>query len=54
MKDLGLRAKVVGQLRHPLPREAILLAAAPQRAQPEALDMVAEGAGAGKLVGTAW
>jgi hypothetical protein len=44
MKDLGLRENVIGQLRHPIPREAILLAAAPQRAQPEALDMVTEGA----------
>ena len=53
MKDLGLREKVIGQPRHPLPCEAILLTAAPQRAQPEALDMVAEGAECRKLVGTA-
>jgi hypothetical protein len=33
MKDLGLWEKVIGQLRHPLPREAIFLATAPQRAQ---------------------
>src|SRR5262245_26777758 len=44
MKDLGLREKVIGQLCHPLPRKPILLTASPQRAQPEALDMVAEGA----------
>src|SRR5215813_6423392 len=44
VKDLGLREEVIGQLCHPLPREAVLLTAAPQRAQPEALDMVAEGA----------
>jgi hypothetical protein len=42
MKDFGLREKVIGQPRHPLPREAVLLTAAPQRAQPEAPDVVAE------------
>ena len=44
VKDLGLREKVIGQPCHPLPRKTVLLTAAPQRAQPEALDMVAEGA----------
>jgi hypothetical protein len=44
MKDFGLREKIIGQRRHPFPREAVLLAAAPQRAQPEALDMADEGA----------
>jgi hypothetical protein len=29
MKDLGLREKVVGELRDPVRREAVLLAAAP-------------------------
>src|SRR5215471_15320153 len=43
MKDFGLREKVIGRPLHPLPREAVLLTAAPQRAQPEALDMVDEG-----------
>src|SRR5262245_8921564 len=44
VKDLGLREEVIGQLWHPLPRKPIPLTASPQRAQPEAFDMVAEGA----------
>src|SRR5215471_18083307 len=44
VKDLGLREEVIGQLCHPLPREAVLLTAAPQRAQPEAHHIVAESA----------
>jgi hypothetical protein len=44
VKDLGLRKEVIGQLCHPLPREAVILTAAPQRAQPKARDMVTEGA----------
>src|SRR5215471_20561709 len=44
MKDLGLREEVIGQPLHALPREAVLLTAAPQRAQAEALNMIAEGA----------
>src|SRR5262245_51405706 len=44
VKNLGLREKVIGQLCDPLPREVILLAAAPQRAQPEAHNVVAKGA----------
>jgi len=44
MEDFGLREEVIGQLRHSLPREAILLAAAPQRLEPEALYMMAKGA----------
>jgi hypothetical protein len=44
VKDLGLREKVIGQLRDPLPRVLVLLTAAPQRMQPETHDMVADGA----------
>jgi hypothetical protein len=44
VKDLGLQEKVIGQLCDPLPCEVVLLTAAPQRAQPEARDMVAKGA----------
>ena len=44
MKDLRLREKIIGQPCHPLPREAVLLTASPQRARPEAPDMVSEGA----------
>src|SRR5262249_24478440 len=44
MKDLGLGEEVIGQPLHALPREAVLLTAAPQRAQPEALNVIAEGA----------
>jgi hypothetical protein len=44
MKVAWLREKIIGQLLHPLPRKVILLTAAPQRAQPESLDVVAEGA----------
>jgi hypothetical protein len=44
MKDFGLREEVIGQLSNPLPREPVFLTASPQRAQPEAPDMVAEGA----------
>src|SRR5215813_5829021 len=40
VKDLGLREEVIGQLWHPLPRKPIPLTASPQRAQPEAFDMV--------------
>ncbi len=42
MKDSRLGNPVGGQLVHPLPREAILLAAPPQRAQPSALHVVVE------------
>src|SRR5262245_53337819 len=44
VKDLGLREEVSGQLWHPFPRKAVLLTAAPQRAEPEARHMVAKGA----------
>src|SRR5262249_26698593 len=44
VKDLGLREEVIGQLCYPLPREIVLLAAAPQRAQPETHHIVAKGA----------
>src|SRR5262245_3965889 len=44
VKNLGLWEKVIGQLCDPLPCEVILLTAAPQRAQPEAHNMVAKGA----------
>src|SRR5262245_57453527 len=44
MKNLGLWEKIIGQLCDPLPRKAVLLTAAPQRAQPEAANMVTEGA----------
>src|SRR6516165_8005423 len=44
VKNLGLREKVIGQLCDPLPCQVILLTAAPQRAQPEAHNMVAKGA----------
>ena len=42
MKDLRLRKPVGGQAVHPLPREAILLAAPTQRAQPNAFHMIVE------------
>src|SRR5215831_3251495 len=42
MKDNRLREPGVGQLRHPFPRDPILLAATPQRAPPEVGDMVPE------------
>ena len=35
MKDARSGKPVVGQFRHPLPREAVLLAAAPERSTPE-------------------
>ena len=35
MKDPRSRKPVVGQFRHPIPREAVLLAAAPERSTPE-------------------
>ena len=35
MKDAGSGKPVVGQFRHSIPREAILLAAAPERSTPE-------------------
>src|SRR5262249_36624053 len=35
MKDARSGKPVVGQFRHPIPREAVLLAAAPQRSTPE-------------------
>jgi len=44
VKDLGLGEEVSGQLCHPFLRKAVLLTAAPQRAQPEARHMVAKGA----------
>ena len=42
MEDDGFREPVVHQLRHPCPREPILLATPPQRAPPEVGDMVPE------------
>ena len=42
MKDDRFRKPVVRQLRHPCPRDPILLAATPQRAPPEVGDMVPE------------
>ena len=35
VKDPRSRKPVVGQFRHPIPREAVLLAAAPERSTPE-------------------
>src|SRR5271170_2949571 len=43
MKDLGWRKKVVGELLDPVPCEAVLLAASPQRAHPKAFDVIPEG-----------
>ena len=42
MEDDRFREPVVYQLRHPVPRHPILLAAPPQRAPPEVGDMVPE------------
>src|SRR5437879_9260343 len=42
MKDSRLGNPVGGQPVHPLPREAILLAAPPQRSQPNALHVIVE------------
>ena len=42
VKDFRLWEKVGSNLRDPLPRRAILVAATPQRAQPQALDVVVE------------
>src|SRR5262249_24473865 len=35
MKDAWLRKSVVGQFRNPIPREAVFLAATPERSTPE-------------------
>jgi hypothetical protein len=42
MKDSRGREPVVGQLPHSVPRHAMFLTAPPQRAQPDALDVVPE------------
>src|SRR5262249_41738144 len=42
MKDCWFREPVVCQLRHPLPREPILLTPPPQRASPQVGDVMAE------------
>ena len=40
MKDAWFGEPVVSEFLYPFPRKAVLLTAAPQRAQPEALDVV--------------
>jgi hypothetical protein len=42
MKDARLREPVGGEPVHPPPREAVLLATPPQRAQPDALHIIVE------------
>src|SRR6266536_6030519 len=42
MEDDRFREPVVRQLRHPCPRDSILVAATPQRSPPEVDDMVPE------------
>ena len=42
MKDARSGKPVVGQLRHPIPRKAVLLAAAPERSTPEVGDVMPE------------
>ena len=42
MENDRFREKVVRQLRHPFPRDPILLAASPQRAPPEVGHMMPE------------
>src|SRR5262245_12314373 len=44
MKVAGLREPVVGQSRHPFPREPVFLAAPPKRAMPEPYHVAAESA----------
>jgi hypothetical protein len=44
MKDLGFREKVIGKFVDPFPCEFVLLTTSPQRAQPEALHVVVDGA----------
>ena len=42
MKVAGLREPVVGQSRHPFPREPVFLTAPPKRAMPEPYHVAAE------------
>ena len=44
MKVARLREPVVGQSRHPFPREPVFLAAPPKRAMPEPYHVAAESA----------
>ena len=43
VENPGLGEPLIGQLLHALPQEAVLLAAAPKRAEPEADDVGPEG-----------
>src|SRR5260370_29030141 len=43
MKDAGFREPIIGQLLNPCPREAIPLAASPERPPPEARGVGTEG-----------
>jgi hypothetical protein len=53
MKDARRGKPAVGQFRHPIPREAVLLAAPPKRSTPE-VDQVCRNAASARLfVGTA-
>jgi len=54
VKDDRLREPGVHQLRHPFPRDPILLAAISQDAPPEDGDMGRNASNAQALVGTAW
>jgi len=54
VENAGLGKKVGGQLLDPFPREAVLLAAPPTQASPEADRVEPESLSAGKFGGTAW
>ena len=43
MKDMRRGKPAVGQFRHPIPREAVLLATAPKRSTPEVGHVMPEG-----------